>query len=399
MFVSSLTLHSDFTFTQIANSGPFANANTPMPLIIADERQQNQLLIASNATIFEFNPWEMGSYDPGVVAFAPLQYIGSNFTGGSASGDCVVGFDNIGFVVGTSSSLFNQFYLQINNTGSAGIIRDAISDILARIGEANDDISLWPNPFYGYNAPTNAHANSNLLTLVDGGEDLQNIPFHPLIRSARDVDVIFAVDGSADTTTNWPNGTAILATSEASREYPNELANGFPNVPDTNTFVNLGLNNRPTFFGCENNGTKNMPLVVYLPNAPYTYDSNASTFTLETTDMDRNAMIANAYNMATQANSTRDRNWPRCVGCAIMKRSWSRTNTTIPAVCNQCFTNYCWNGTTNSTMPLTYEPTLIVEGAAAANSGAKKGAAVEIYVPSSVAGVTFMIVALFQLFL
>ena len=87
-------------------------------------------------------------------------------------------------------------------------MKDAISNTLRQIGEENNDVSDWPNPFYGFHNETNLNSQSKTLSLVDGGEDLQNIPFHPLIQPLRHVDVIFAVDGSADTSdpgANWPS--------------------------------------------------------------------------------------------------------------------------------------------------------------------------------------------------
>ena len=45
-----------------------------------------------------------------------------------------------------------------------------------------------------------------MLNLVDGGLNGENIPFQPLLAEARGVDVIMAMDGSADTDQNYPNG-------------------------------------------------------------------------------------------------------------------------------------------------------------------------------------------------
>jgi len=335
-----------------------------MPIVLADERAADELLISSNATIYEFNPWEMGSYDPGIFGYAPLQYLGSQFSAGTAK-NCTVGFDNIGFVVGTSSSLFNQFYLNVNSTGASQGVKNILNRLLGKFGASNGDISSWPNPFYDYNIQPNSNSQNRDLTLVDGGEDLQNIPFHPLLRTVRNVDMIFAVDASADTTGNWPNGTAMVATYDRARTWPNPNRIGFPAVPDYNTFVNLGLNRRPTFFGCDANQQNGSapPLVVYLPNTPYSYYSNTSTFQLSTNDSQRNSIIQNGYNVATRGNGTIDSQWPACVGCAIMSRSWNRTGTTVPDVCAQCFDRYCWNGTVNSTTPLGYNPTRLIASA------------------------------------
>ncbi|KAL6792532.1 lysophospholipase [Trichoderma sp. SZMC 28013] len=353
-----------FTFSSISNDTDFVSAQAPLPLIVAIERTSGQLQIASNSTVFEFNPWEMGSYDPGLEAFAPLQFVGSNFTNGTIprDGECIAGVDNAGFVMGTSSSLFNQAFLQIGRVeGVPEFLISAINRTLANVGTENRDIANWPNPFFGYNSSGNLNANSTVLALVDGGEDLQNIPLHPLLLEEREVDVIFAVDGSADTATLWPNGTAMVATFNRSEARVSANDSRFPDVPDQNTFVNLGLNQRPTFFGCTNgSNTPRGPLIVYMPNAPYSFQSNVSTFDLEYSDEERNQIIQNGYNMATMGNGTVDSNWPACIGCAILARSLVRTRTRVPSKCADCFARYCWNGTTNNSLPNTYEPAQIL---------------------------------------
>ncbi|KAF5026368.1 hypothetical protein F66182_1576 [Fusarium sp. NRRL 66182] len=353
-----------YTFSSIANDTEFATANAPMPIIVAVERTSGQLQIGGNSTIIEFNPWEMGSYDPELLAFAPLQYVGSDFDNGTIerNGDCIAGVDNAGFVMGTSSSLFNQAFLQIDKAENVpDFLLDAINNTLADIGQDNKDIANWPNPFYNYNPRNNSNADSTILTLVDGGEDLQNIPLHPLLLSHRQVDVIFAVDGSADTKTHWPNGTALLATYERSEGGISTQNSEFPKVPDQNTFVNLGLNKRPAFFGCDiDSKSVTGPLIVYLPNAPYTYLSNFTTFDLEYSDDERDKIIQNGYNVATMGNGTVDPDWPACVGCAVLARSFTRTGTDMPSKCVDCFSRYCWNGTENSSTPNSYEPEQII---------------------------------------
>lgn len=345
-----------------------------MPILVADGRNPKELIISLNATVYEFNPWEMGSSDPTTYAFVPLKYIGSNFSNGVIPDDqkCIQGFDNLGFVMGTSSSLFNQIFLNLDTytNGFPTFLTDVIADILVALGaESNDIADYTPNPFFGFNNGTNLNAQQERLTLVDGGEDLQNIPFNPVIQPNRNVDVIFAVDSSADTvepaSPNFPNGTALIATYQrANTAIMNRTS--FPYVPDHNTFVALGLNNRPTFFGCDGNnvteGGNIPPLIVYIPNAPYVFWSNTSTFDkLDYTIEERDSMIHNGYNVATQANSTREgaSNWPTCVGCAILSRSLERNGETVPDVCKQCFTDYCWNGTTVSGSA-TYSPKMIL---------------------------------------
>ncbi|KAK9445441.1 lysophospholipase Plb1 [Metarhizium brunneum] len=350
-----------YTFSSIANDTEFAAANSPMPIIIALERAPGQLQVPPNATVFEFNPWEMGSYDPEAAAFAPLKYVGSDFNGGTVNrtAKCFAGVDNAGFVMGTSSSLFNQAFLQIGRaSGVPDVLVRALNRTLGNIGEENQDIASWPNPFYKFDGGSNINANASLLTLVDGGEALENIPLHPLTLKARQVDVIFAVDGSADTQTSWPNGTSLVATYERSTSGEETNNTAFPVVPDVNTFVNLGLNSRPTFFGCGNASAG--PLIVYVPNTPYTFFSNVSTFDLSYNDSDRNQIIENGYNVATAGNGSVDGSWATCVGCAVLARSLERTGTAMPAACADCFSKHCWNGTTNSTTPSTFEPQKVI---------------------------------------
>ncbi|KAF3143468.1 Lysophospholipase 1 [Orbilia oligospora] len=373
------------TWSGISDDPDFTAANVAMPIVVADGRAPGEIIISLNTTVFEFNPFEMGSWDPTVFGFAPIRYVGSNFSQGVVvrNEQCIRGFDNAGFVMGTSSSLFNQFLLNFEGVASAipSIFRGLIEGILNSLSQDENDIADWtPNPFYRWNPQTNPSAESKRLTLVDGGEDLQNLPLQPLIQPEREVDVVFAVDSSADTLApgaNWPNGTALVATYARSISGKLNNGTGFPAIPDQNTFVNLGLNTRPTFFGCDASNFTDVvpPLLVYIPNHPFIYNSNVSTFTMSYNISERNAIIQNGYLVATRGNSTLDANWPQCVGCAIMSRTWARNSATVPDVCSQCFNRYCWNGTRASQEPAEpYEPTPVFSEVSLATSNKKNSA-------------------------
>jgi len=56
-------------------------------------------------------------------------------------------------------------------------------------------------------------------------------------------------------------------------------------------------------------------------------------------------------------NATINRKWPTCVGCAILHRSFAKTGTAAPEVCNACFTEFCWDGSLD-TSDVTYFPEL-----------------------------------------
>ncbi|PHH70687.1 hypothetical protein CDD82_6971 [Ophiocordyceps australis] len=358
-----------FTFSSIANDPDFSSANTPLPFLVSDSRAPGETLIESNSTIFVFSPWELGSADPSLQGYVPLRYVGSRFNNGQLADNesCINGFDNAGYVMGTSSSLFNQIVLYLKDGNSQYVpkdvpkfIIDALTSLLQSLGDSDNDIADWtPNPFKGFNSANNPAANNDRLTLVDGGEDNQNVPYYPHIRIDRAVDVVFSIDSSADTTHSWPNGSSAQSTYRRSLE---PVANGssFPAVPGVDTFVNLGLNSRPTFFGCNaSNMSSPTPLIVYLANYPYLYHSNISTFQLSMPNSERDAMVQNGWAVATQLNSTRDSDWPYCVGCAMLARSFDRTGTQPPQKCSDCFQRYCWNGTIDESTPQEYTPSYV----------------------------------------
>jgi lysophospholipase len=353
------------TWSSIAEQPTFLDGDLPLPILIANDRAPNTKVVSGDSSIIEISPFEFGSWDPNLFGFAPTKHTGSRFeSGGLQNGaPCVIGFDNAGFVMATSSTLFNiavGAILERNDeTGWLGPIVAYFKALAKEWGDKEDDVATWnPNPFYKWNEGTNLNANSKNLTLVDGGEAGQNIPLYPHIQQQRAVDVVFAVDASGDTTGSWPNGTALIASYERSLNL--EVMNGttVPAIPDFNTFINLGLNVRPTFFGCNsNNNSAPTPIIVYIPNAPYSYMSNLSTATTEFNNTVRNNIIQNGYEAATMGNGTVEQEWPICVGCVILLRSLERTNTAIPKQCTECFSKHCWNGTIDST-PSRYDPPL-----------------------------------------
>lgn len=124
-----------YTFSSIAQDATFKAGDSPMPVFVADGRNPGELVIDGNATVYEINPWELGTFDPTTFAFAPLEYLGSDFLDGkvSAEGKCVRGFDNVGYIMGTSSSLFNQGLLQTQ--GSKGKLTGLLTSFLEDVDE------------------------------------------------------------------------------------------------------------------------------------------------------------------------------------------------------------------------------------------------------------------------
>lgn len=363
-----------YTYSSFADDATFKNGDSPFPILVADGRAPGTKVISLNSTVFEFNPFEMGSWDPTLNAFVPIKYLGSNFDGGEiANGTCTRGFDALSFVMGTSSSLFNMMLQTELPDSIPSSIQDTIQSLITTIDEENNDIAQYkPNPFKNYRPKEVTLASSDSLDLVDGGLDLQNIPLQPVLQPSRGVDVIFAIDSSADTN-NWPNGTALRATYDRSLT---DIASGvtFPPVPPANTFINLGLNRAPTFFGCSASNFSSdaaiPPLVVYMPNEPLTTFSNVSTFDRTHEIKVRNAIVRNGFQAAKRDRL--DDKWPTCVACAVMSRSFDRTGTEPPAACKQCFDRYCWDGKLDETPVLKYEPELTFPGEAESESAGSR---------------------------
>jgi lysophospholipase len=127
-----------YTWSSFALDEQLTSGSIPLPMIVTDGRDPGVRIVSLNATNYEINPWEMGSFDPTVHGFAPTQYLASNFSGGviPSNGKCVQGFDNAGYMMGTSSSLFNTF-LTTNISAYAGVpqfVGDAFTALLQPIG-------------------------------------------------------------------------------------------------------------------------------------------------------------------------------------------------------------------------------------------------------------------------
>ncbi|SCU80860.1 LADA_0B09912g1_1 [Lachancea dasiensis] len=378
-----------YTWSTLRDADVFKNAEMPFPISVADGRYPGTEIIDLNSTLFEFNPFEMGSWDPSLNAFTDVKYLGTNVTNGTpvAKGQCVAGFDNTGFIMGTSSTLFNQFLLQLNTTSLSSFLKGIVEDFLDDLSDEYDDIAIYnPNPFRDteFVASNYSHSvvDSSNLFLVDGGEDGENIPFVPLLQEDRDLDVIFALDNSADTEDYWPAGLSLIATYE--RQFgPQGKDFAFPYVPDVDTFVQHGLNSKPTFFGCEASNmtdlTRTPPLIVYMPNNRQSYNSNTSTFKMSYDSAQRMQMFQNGFEAVTRNNLTDDSGFAGCVACAIMKRKQESLNMTLPSECTQCFQDYCWDGKTASSSanvstlgPASGSVSFVTDSATSTSSSSKK---------------------------
>lgn len=317
--LSGITTNSNFT----AHSVPY-----PIITSIGVQEQSGQCTPSDSGTQYELHPYEFGSWDSGVAAFTQTAYLGSSLNNGAptTAGSCIMNYDNLGYVLGTSSNLFNELCTAVpipqnssNNLANtlAGIVNSAHGVAL------RDEFAVYPNPFYGYSRSSLVSSQKSLY-LVDGGESNQNDPIWPLIHPERNVSVIIVNDNSADTSANYPNGSEVYNTYVQARMQGLTRMPVIPQIiPDTG----------PKFFGCNSNSTVT---IIYLPNQAYTFASGTSTFQVEYPEAESAALIANGQQVATKGG---DATWPTCLACGIMKKSGQ----VLPAACTACFSTYCYN--------------------------------------------------------
>lgn len=320
--------------SKIASGSQFSGFLVPYPIITAVGVQETrgECIPPANAAQWEFHPYETGSWDDNIKAFTISAYLGTSLKNGqpTTAGSCVMNYDNLGYVLGTSSNLFNEACVVTQALNSSTDLSEVLAALVTRVHDLTlrDEFAVYPNPFF-QRPESSAVASQQSVYLVDGGESGQNNPIWPFIQPARAVDVLIVNDNSADSESNWPDGSQIFNT------YQQAQARGLsrmPFIPPSLTFVSQGLNKRPTFFGCDN---PNALTIIYLPNAQYTFPSNEPTFKLQYSKADTDAMIANGVQIASKGG---DAAWPTCLGCAITKKSGK----SLPAECNACFSQYCY---------------------------------------------------------
>lgn len=349
MFPNKTNGGASFTYSDIQGLSAFKDGAMPLPIIVANHApESNQTLGPYNSTSFEFNPWELGSFN--FKGWAQTKWLGTRVKNGvpHKQGNCIAGFDNFGWVMGTSASLFTppvtpMVLEMFNGTSLEGELNETMTN------GRNDVAVISPNPFNKIHFDEEStYATSGQLNLVDGGEDQQSIPLIPLLQKSRNVDVVFALDFSADTEDNWPNGTALWNTYQ--RQFYDAGSDiSMPLVPSVEEFMKNKMNEKPSFFGCDTSQLKNLrhtpPLVVYIPNSKYSYASNTSTYKVSYTAEEQAKMIQNGFEAATMGNFTKDSDFRGCVACAIAARRMSSRKITLPTNCESCFAKYCYNGT------------------------------------------------------
>jgi lysophospholipase len=328
------------TLSSITGFSNWTSHAAPYPIItsLGVKVWEGECLPGPNATTYEFSPYEFGSWDSDISAFTPTQYLGTSLNNGKTTNSCTTNFDNIGLVAGTSSNLFSELCTDLpapeNSTTDLTATLESLLDDIHEVA-FSDEYAQYPNPFYNYQSSTQVPNSANnvsaqqTLSLVDGGLALQNNPIFPFLQPTRNISVIIVNDNSADTSYNWPNGSEILTTYVQSF---NHNLTRMPYIPPVETFIAEGLNQRATFFGC--NDTSKVT-IVYLPNYNYTFASNTSTSQLVYPEAETTSMIANGVQIASQGGKA---GWATCLGCALMMK----TGQALASNCTACFEEYCY---------------------------------------------------------
>ena len=320
------------TLSSVTKLSTFTSFNAPYPIMTAlgVQLSKGECNPRRNATQYEFHPYEFGSWDAGVSAFTQTAYLGSRLSNGSPTkpGACTQNYDNLGHVLGTSSSMFNWVCLDTPMLPD-GVLKTLQPIVNALHGQTTRDLyAAYPNPFRNY-ANSNLVAGDDELTLVDGGESWQINPIWPFLQPSRSVGVLFVNDNSGDTGDLYPDGTGLYATYQAAQAAG---LTKMPLVPSPATLTARGGVTRALFFGCDDNDAVT---IIYLPNRSYTCNSGQKTDRMAYSKSETKDMIANGVGIGTQGG---DAAWPTCLACAIMKK----TGTVLPAACTDCFAKYCY---------------------------------------------------------
>ncbi|GKT79924.1 lysophosphoplipase A [Colletotrichum tofieldiae] len=373
----------------------FSQGESPMPIISLSEVIPGQspsiggimwpgrnATNGFNLTSYEVTPFEFGSWRGGrIQAFMPTMYLGTSMTNGTAqnTSECIQGFDKFTFIQGSTADAFDAWFIdewydtpifakrqlrtgpptsdsitpppQFEDDGRVILVNQTAQFFNQTFNE-----SLWatyPNPFENYSP---AMQDVDELLLIDGSLGGETNPIRPLIIPERQVDFIIVYEASSDAEYNWVNGTNLVNTAQSAAQgnIP------FPRIPDVATLVTQNLTKQPTFFGCDAATSPPTPLVLYLPNSPWSGYINFTFFKSSFTDNEFDLTADNAFNLATYGNGTVDPSWPACLACATIRGSLTRLGIELPEKCQECFRRHCWNGSvaTRTVTPEDLNPSL-----------------------------------------
>lgn len=320
-----------------------------------------------------------------------MEYYGTNLSNASPvnSSQCVNGFDSAAFIAGTSLSAVNLWLAQYYTNGTVGqfakrqsggedrlpypanediieqmrvndatapFIEEELPEILGAFN-LSIEVGLYgtvPNPFYGINDNSiieGGAGEQDYLLLVDGSEGGQVNPIWPIIQKERNVNFIIISDNSGtELSSGWMNGTTLLNT------YNTATSAGipFPKIPSVRTMLNKNYTSTPTFFGC--NEGADVPLVLYIADAPYTSYTNISLVLDEISNGQLELIWQNGLTSMTQNNNQLTPNWSDCLACGTIHKSIMKMGLMLPEICQTCMRDNCWQGDEDESDPFFLAP-------------------------------------------
>ncbi|KAH9816824.1 lysophospholipase [Melampsora americana] len=333
-------------WSSIRQTESYKNQTYPYVIAISLSRPGSHMPVSISSPIYEYTSEDFSIWNPRLNASIPIDYLGSPSASLKENVPCTVGFDNAGFVMGLASNFFSY---QDSPKHKKGFF----SSLLGMFIEDDDYEGKVKYPILlkvllkTLLLPFQDN-DSDTLLMGDPGLASENIPLFPLIQPFRKLDVIIAVDSTADGKDpsrthqrKYPNGTSLYMTYQKTLqpEYSNYK---FPRIPNSldGTFESLGFNKHPTIFGCDDDYTG--PLVLYLPNyravADTDQESGLTTYPGELVDQ----FFANGFAIASQNDGpTWDSEWPQCIACLLIDKQILRLNQTRTLQCQACFDKYC----------------------------------------------------------
>jgi len=337
-------------WSSIRQTPQYKNRGVPFVMAVTTSRPDKGKAFTRESPTYEFTAEEFGLFHPSLNASIPVEYLGSTHSTaeGPVSPTCVAGFDNAGFVMGMSSNIFS-----IGDSPKEEKRPKFVTAVRTFINDINFEGKV-PNAFKGLGKTADPSAGGgyqdsdrDLILMADSGFIYENVPLFPLIQPERKVDVLIALDASADgkdkddqSLYSYPNGTSIYSIFTKTK-LPSYHGYHMPNIPNAidGTFTKLGYNKRPTFFGCDD---LKGPLIVYLPNYYATDPTNTATTKTTYTPEEIDNFFLNGFALATQTvGPTQNKEWPACLACALIDRQVLRNSATRTAQCQACFKNYC----------------------------------------------------------
>ncbi|KAJ7462578.1 FabD/lysophospholipase-like protein [Mycena latifolia] len=387
------------TFSSLLSSAAYTNGSVPLPFLIMAEgipqglpgsTSYDGILFpinnATNQTIYEISPIEFGSWQGRAQAFTPTSLLGTPLRAGVPvnESECVTGWDSSAWVLGAATAAEADWVVIVDTNNTLGIFSRAESQrkrqelayppnetelmaesqvkelgafltgilpgVLSLLGNATIQevgYGLVTNPFLGYDKSEAGLQEQAKLALVDAGESGQESPIWPLIQPVRKMDFLLVSDSSGvELSSGWMNGTNLINTAAMA------IANNvpFPKLPDVNTFLINNYTLAPVFFGCNE---PDVPLLLYVADAPYSAYSNATTLVGEAQIQ---LLLQNTLDLVSQSNTT----WAQCIACGSILRSLERLGQAIPDQCKLCFERHCWQGEMVTGTPPFVAPPLLL---------------------------------------